>query len=49
MASDEAAHTEGRSAERRRGWLLAAAGFGAVLLVYGAIGYAVYRLVTALF
>jgi hypothetical protein len=48
MAADEAAHTERRHGERRTGWLLAVAVFGSALLLYGAIGYAVYRIALAL-
>ena len=48
MASDEVAHTERRRAERGTGWMLAVAVFGVALVLYGAIGYAVYRIALAL-
>jgi hypothetical protein len=48
MASEEVAHTEGRQAGRRTGWLLALAVFGSALLLYSAIGFVVYRIAIAL-
>ena len=45
MASDEVAHNERRPAGRWTGRLLAVFVFGTVLVIYGAIGYAVYRIV----
>ena len=48
MVADEAAHDERRPAARRTGWLLPVAVFGSVLVLYGAIGYAVYRIAIAL-
>jgi hypothetical protein len=49
MASDEVVQNERRASERRTGLLLVIAVFGSVLVLYGAIGYAVYRIAIALF
>ena len=45
MVSDEVARTEREPGGGRTGWLLAVVVFGAVLVLYGAIAYAVFRLI----
>ena len=45
MVSDEVARTEREPGGGQTGWLLAVVVFGAVLVLYGAIAYAVYRVI----